>query len=102
MTNVFSKTIKAVAFFSAFSAFSAVNSLGAQIKDSEYVARRTALAQKLQNGIVVALGSPEPEEDFISFNQTSNFKYLTGFNEPESALLMIVQNGAISGSPMLF
>ncbi len=102
MTNVFSKTIKAVAFFSAFSAFSAVNSLGAQIKDSEYVARRTALAQKLQNGIVVALGSPEPEEDFISFNQNSNFKYLTGFNEPESALLMIVQNGAISGSPMLF
>jgi Xaa-Pro aminopeptidase len=102
MTNVVSKTFQTVALFSALSAFSAVNTLGAQIKDSEYAARRAALAQKLQNGIVVALGSPEPEEDFLSFNQNSNFKYLTGFNEPEAALVMIVQNGAIAGTPMLF
>ena len=80
----------------------AASQLDAQIPNDEYAARRTALAQKLGDGILVALGSPEPEEDFLSFNQNSNFKYLTGFNEPEAALVMVVQNGAIAGTPMLF
>ena len=74
----------------------------AQIPSTEYAARRAALAKNLQNGIVVALGNPEPEEDFLSFHQNSNFKYLTGFNEPEAALVMVVRNGAISGTPLLF
>ena len=74
----------------------------AQIPASEYAARRAALARNLQNGIVVALGNPEPEEDFLSFHQNSNFRYLTGFNEPEAALVMVVRNGAISGTPLLF
>ena len=74
----------------------------AQITNSEYSARREALAKRVQNGIVVALGSPEPEEDYILFNQNSPFKYLTGFNEPEAALVMVVNNGAITGTPMLF
>ncbi len=74
----------------------------AQITSSEYAARRTALAAKLQNGILVALGSPEPAEDFLTFNQNSQFKYLTGFEEPEAALVMLIKNGTVSGSPMLF
>ena len=101
MTNMALRKFRTLVVLSAASVFSASSALS-QIKDSEYVARRTALAQKLQNGIVVALGSPEPEEDFISFNQNSNFRYLTGFNEPEAALVMVVRNGAIEGSPMLF
>ena len=88
---------KAVAFLAAVSATSQ-----AQITSSEYAARRAALATNLQNGIVVALGNPEPEEDFLSFHQNSNFKYLTGFSEPEAALVMVVRNGAISGTPLLF
>jgi Xaa-Pro aminopeptidase len=76
--------------------------LTAQIPDSEYAARRSALAQKVGNGVVIALGSPEPEEDFLSFNQNSNFRYLTNFNEPNAALVMVVKNGAIAGSPLLF
>ena len=74
----------------------------AQIPNAEYAARRAALAARLQNGIVVAIGSPEPEEDFILFNQNSQFRYLTGFLEPEAALVMVVRNGAVSGTPMLF
>jgi Xaa-Pro aminopeptidase len=74
----------------------------AQIPDSEYAARRSALAQRLQNGVLVAMGSPEPEEDFIAFNQNSQFRYLTGFLEPEAALVMVIKNGAVSGTPMLF
>jgi Xaa-Pro aminopeptidase len=76
--------------------------IAAQIPDSEYAARRAALAQRIGNGIVVALGAPEPEEDFISFNQSSNFRYLTNFNEPNAALVMVVKNGAIVGAPLLF
>jgi Xaa-Pro aminopeptidase len=93
---------KTVAFLSVFSALAIAGTAESQITNSEYAARRTALAQKLQNGILVALGSPEPEQDYISFNQNSQFNYLTGFNEPDAALVMIVKNGSISGTPMLF
>ncbi|MEO8575208.1 MAG: aminopeptidase P family protein [Gemmatimonadales bacterium] len=89
-------------FLSAAALMSIATAAGAQIPNSEYVARRNALAQRLQNGIVVALGSPEPEEDFIAFNQNSQFRYLTGFLEPEAALVMVVRNGTVSGTPMLF
>ena len=95
-------TYKTVALLSVVAAFSAAETAKSQIPNSEYAARRTALAQKLQNGILVALGSPEPEEDYISFNQNSQFNYLTGFTEPNAALVMVVKNGAIAGTPMLF
>lgn len=92
-----------ITVFSAFSAFSAVNTpLKAQILEPEYAARRTALAQRLQNGVLVALGSPEPEEDYLSFNQNSPFNYLTGFREPEATLVMVIRNGSIVGTPLLF
>src|SRR6478672_1885169 len=74
----------------------------AQVPASEYVARRNALAASVKDGIVIALGSPEPEQDYIAFNQNSPFIYLTGFLEPDAALVMVVKNGAISGTPMLF
>jgi Xaa-Pro aminopeptidase len=92
--------LKSLVLVAALSAFS--TSSQAQIPSAEYASRRAALAQKLGNGILVALGNPEPEEDFISFNQNSNFRYLTNFNEPDAALVMVVRNGAISGTPMLF
>ena len=91
------KTLAAISALSIFPAF-----IQAQIPSIEYANRRAALAQKLGNGILVALGNPEPEEDFISFNQNSNFRYLTSFNEPEAALVMVIRNGAIAGTPMLF
>ncbi|MEO7366704.1 MAG: Xaa-Pro peptidase family protein [Gemmatimonadaceae bacterium] len=76
--------------------------LSAQIPDSEFGARRTALAASIKDGIVVALGSPEPEQDYITFNQNSPFIYLTGFLEPDASLVMVVKNGVIVGTPMLF
>ena len=86
----------------ALAAFTALSTASAQIPDSEYGARRTALAASIKDGIVVAFGAPEPAEDFIAFNQSSAFNYLTGFLEPDAALVMVVKNGAISGTPMLF
>jgi Xaa-Pro aminopeptidase len=101
--SVVSPKLRAVVLFSLVSVVSvSTSSASAQIPASEYAARRTALAQKLQNGVLVALGSPEPEEDFISFAQNARFIYLTGFAEPEAALVMVIKNGAVAGTPMLF
>ncbi len=77
-------------------------SLRAQIPHSEYAARRAALAKAVGNGTVVAIGSEEPDEDYIAFNQNSRFVYLTGFREPEAALVFDVKDGKIVGKEKLF
>jgi Xaa-Pro aminopeptidase len=74
----------------------------AQIPQSEYAARRAALAKLIGNGLVVALGSSEPDEDYIAFYQNSPFMYLTGFSEPEAGLVFEVRNGQIAGKEKLF
>jgi Xaa-Pro aminopeptidase len=78
------------------------STLGAQVPQNEYAARRAALAQAVGNGIVVALGSPEPAEDYLSFFQNSRFRYLTGFSEPDAALAFVVKDGKVVGKEMLF
>jgi Xaa-Pro aminopeptidase len=70
---------------------------GAQITQAEYAGRREALAALLGNGVLVALGSPEPEEDYISFFQNSHFRYLTGFNEPNATLVLDIRGGKLIG-----
>ena len=79
-----------------------VPTASAQIPLAEYSARRTAVAVGLTDGIVLALGSAAPEADYINFFQNSPFNYLTGFGEPEAALVMVVRNGAIAGKPIIF
>jgi Xaa-Pro aminopeptidase len=80
----------------------APHSAGAQITQSEYASRRAALASLVGDGVLVALGSPEPEEDYISFYQNSTFKYLTGFDEPDAALVFDVKGGKIVSTTQLY
>jgi Xaa-Pro aminopeptidase len=61
----------------------------AQISQREYRERRDSLSARAGDGIVLALGSPEPTEDFLSFFQNPSFAYLTGLREPEAALVMV-------------
>lgn len=61
----------------------------AQVPQSEYAARRAALAAKLGDGVLVAIGAREPSKDYESFYQTPSFYYLTGFKEPDAALVMV-------------
>ena len=56
----------------------------------------------MPDGVVLAFGAVAPEADYINFFQASNFNYLTGFEEPEAGLVMVVRNGAISGQPIIF
>jgi Xaa-Pro aminopeptidase len=59
-----------------------------------YHARRVALAAKLQGGVAVLFSAAEPELDFDTYRQDSNFYYLTGWNEPGAALLVVGQKNA--------
>jgi Xaa-Pro aminopeptidase len=62
---------------------------------STYHARRVAAANRLQGGVAVLFAAPEPVLDFMPYRQDSDFYYLTGWNEPGAAL-MIVAPGAES------
>jgi Xaa-Pro aminopeptidase len=73
--------------------------LGAQTQQ-EYAQRRIELAAKLPEGAFLVLGGHEPAQDYLTFEQTPSFYYLTGFKEPDAALLMIKQAGAVRSATM--
>src|SRR3984957_11496103 len=56
---------------------------------SIYHARRVALAGKLNGGVAVMFAAEEAALDFDPYRQDSDFYYLTGWNEPGAALLII-------------
>ena len=58
--------------------------LCAQISAGEYAERRGALAREVDDGLILAVGSVQPPEDYINFYQNSPFRYLTGFLEPDA------------------
>jgi Xaa-Pro aminopeptidase len=68
----------------------------AQISQQEYQQRRAALAQRMGEGVLIALGSEEPAQDYLSFFQNSSFYYLTGVKEPGAALLMVKRGGRVT------
>ncbi len=74
--------------------------LGAQVTPEERAERRNALAERVGEGLVLAVGSVEPPQDYIPFFQNSPFRYLTGFVEPNAMLLMEVRDGAIAAETL--
>ncbi len=64
---------------------------------SAYRARRVALAQKLDGGAAIVFAAEEPLLDFSPYRQDEDFYYLTGWNEPGAALLIVAD--APSSSP---
>ena len=63
-----------------------------------YHARRVALAEKLQGGAAVLFAAEEPLLDFMPYRQDEDFYYLTGWNEPGAAL-MILSEAATAAQP---
>ncbi|MEO8451017.1 MAG: aminopeptidase P N-terminal domain-containing protein, partial [Gemmatimonadota bacterium] len=72
----------------------------AQITAAEYAARRDSLAARVGDGVVVAFGGRTPITDFGPFNQIPTFRYLTGYEYADAALVMTVQRGR--GTSTLF
>lgn len=56
---------------------------------SAYHARRIALAAELKGGVAVLFAAEEPVLDFMPYRQDSDFYYLTGWNEPGAALMIV-------------
>ncbi len=63
--------------------------LQSQIPLTEYATRRAALGQMTGDGAIVVLGSGEPVRDFDGFSQSPHLKYLTGWDAPDAALLVM-------------
>lgn len=66
----------------------------------EFAARRMALEARIPDGVLVVLGGHEPPQDYLSFYQVPSFYYLTGFKEPDAALVMVKKGGQIVSSTM--
>jgi Xaa-Pro aminopeptidase len=78
----------------------AASALVAQIPEREYAARRDSLAKRVNSGVVIGFGGRTPISDFGPFHQLPAFHYLTNFDEPDAAFVMVVRHGA--GSTTLF
>src|SRR5215213_5340533 len=72
----------------------------AQVAASEFAARRDSLAARVRDGVVIGFGGRTPVTDFGPFYQLPAFHYLTSFDEPDAAFVMVVQNGR--GTSTLF
>ena len=59
-----------------------------------YQARRQALGARLEGGVAVLFAAPEPVLDFMPYRQESDFYYLTGWDEPGAALMVVGVDGA--------
>src|SRR5687768_2861624 len=70
------------------------NAKGQGISPSEYGARRDSLAARIDSGVVIAFGAPDPTGP-LRWVQFPAFRYLTGFLEPNAALVLVKQAGAV-------
>ncbi len=70
----------------------------AQVPSTEYTARRTALAGRIDSGVVVAFGGVETVSHWPIFFQLPAFYYLTGFAETDAALVMVKRNGSVTAT----
>ena len=73
----------------------------AQIGAPEFAARRDALAARMDSGIVIAFGGRTPVTDFGPFYQLPSFHYLTNFDEPDAAFVMVVRGGHAASTVFL-
>jgi len=80
-------------FLTALVLFAIAAPCAAQIPASEYAARRAALAERIGSGVVLAFGATQPMDDAANYRQLPAFNYLTGFQEPDAAFLMVVRDG---------
>jgi len=65
----------------------------APISREEHASRRRRLAERMGSGVLVVLGSDEPDSDYMAYAQNSPFRYLTGITEPGAALVIDRRSG---------
>ncbi len=85
----------------ALIAFASTVSLSAleSVPRAEYRTRRVALAEKMPGGVAVLFAATEPVLDFMAYRQDEDFYYLTGWNEPGAAMVLIAAAPAEPEAP---
>src|ERR1043165_5230300 len=73
----------------------------AQIPQSEFAARRDSLAARVDSGVVIAFGGRTPVTDFGPFYQLPSFHYLTNFDEPHAAFVLVVHHKRGDGTRLI-
>ena len=84
------RLLSVIAALSLFAPFGAARG---QISPAEFSARRDSLAVRIGSGVLVAFGGRTPVSDFGPFYQLPAFHYLTNFDEPDAAFVMVVKDG---------
>ena len=69
------------------------------VPKTEYRTRRIALAEKMPGGVAVLFAATEPVLDFMPYRQDEDFYYLTGWNEPGAAIVLIAAAPAEAEAP---
>ena len=59
----------------------------------EFARRRQALVREMEDGVLVVMGTMEPDADYQAFAQNAPFRYLTGINEPNAVLVIAKRRG---------
>ena len=60
----------------------------AQITAEEYAQRRSTLASQVPDGVFIVRGAESPVQDYMSFYQNNGMLYLSGYREPDAALVL--------------
>jgi Xaa-Pro aminopeptidase len=87
-SSAFAKLVSHAVLFCALASASR-----GQIPTGEYGARRDSLAARIGDGVVVAFGGRTPVTDFGPFYQIPAFHYLTNFDEPDAAMVLVAKGG---------
>lgn len=68
---------------------------------AEFASRRDALGARIDSGVVLGFGGRTLVHDFSTFYQLPAFRYLTNYDEPDAAFLMIVHGGKVESTLFL-
>jgi Xaa-Pro aminopeptidase len=69
------------------------------VPKAEYRQRRVALAAKIQSGVAILFANEEPTMEYQDYRQDEDFYYLTGWNEPGAAMVVIPAADAVAETP---
>ena len=69
------------------------------VPKTEYKTRRVALAGEIPGGVAVLFAATEPVLDFMPYRQDEDFYYLTGWNEPGAAIVLVAAAPAEAEAP---
>jgi Xaa-Pro aminopeptidase len=68
-----------------------------EMPPAEYSARRDSLAARIDSGVVIAFGAPDPV-GIRRWTQLPAFRYLTGFLEPNAAFILVKRGATVRGT----